>query len=283
MSKRDRYLLGVVALLAVVGGLWLLVFSPKLKDLRQASKDVDAAKTSYETARQEAQTFAQARLDFPEAYSEMARLGKAVPTHVDEASLVYQLDRLADRAGVKFESLSLESGDAEAQGAASAPAPAPAAPAPGGDAGNQSAAAAAPASPGSDPMTLGSVPANALATASAPSGSTTGGANMRVMHFNLEFKGQFFRLEDFLRGVKRLTWTREGDLLISGRLLTIDGMTFDSDGKKISMAATAYVLPASQGLYAGATPAGPAVTGATPQAASATGSSSPAPTAAVTP
>ena len=109
MSKRDRYLLSVVGGLAAVVGLWLLVFSPKLRDLEQASKDVDSAKTSYETARQEAQQFAQARLDFPKAYAEMARLGKSVPTHIDEASLVYQLDHAADRAGVKFQSLTLES------------------------------------------------------------------------------------------------------------------------------------------------------------------------------
>ena len=118
MSKRDRYLLSVVGGLAAVVGLWMLVFSPKLGDLRQARKDVDSAKTSYETARQEAQTFAQARLDFPKAYAEMARLGKSVPTHIDEASLVYQLHHAADRAGVKFQSLTLESDDAAAAGAA---------------------------------------------------------------------------------------------------------------------------------------------------------------------
>ena len=100
---------------------------------------------------------------------------------------------------------------------------------------------------------------------------------MRVMHFTFEFEGKFFRLEDLLRSIKRLTWTREGDLLIAGRLVTIDGITFDSEGNKVSMAATAYVLPASQGLFAGATPAGPAVAGATPQAASAPGSATPRP------
>ena len=279
MSKRDQYLLGVVGVLAAVAGLWLLVFSPKLKDLEQASKDVDSAKTTYETARQEAQQFAQARLDFPKAYAEMARLGKSVPTHIDEASLVYQLDRAADRAGVKFDSLTLEAADAAAQGAASAPAPP--APTPSGQAGNQ--AASTPAAPGSDPQVLGSVPANALATAAAPTGASTGAAEMRVMHFSFEFKGRFFRLEDILRGIKRLTWTREGDLMIAGRLLTVDGITFDSDGNKVVMAATAYVLPTSQGLFAGATPGGPAVTGATPQAASSGGSASPTPTATVTP
>jgi hypothetical protein len=281
VTKRDRYLLSVFGGLAAVVGLWLMVFSPKLGDLRQARKDVDSAKTSYETARQEAQTFAQARLDFPKAYTEMARLGKAVPTHIDEASLVYQLDHAASRAGVKFQSLTLDSDDAAAAGAATAAAPPP--PTPSGQGGNQSAVAATPATPASDPQALGSVPANALATASAPTGASAGAASMRVMHFSFEFEGKFFRLEDFLRGIKRLTWTREGDLIIAGRLLTIDGITFDSDGNKVAMTATAYVLPASQGLFAGATPGGPAVTGATPQAASAPGSATPTPTAAVTP
>jgi type II secretion system (T2SS) protein M len=280
VSTRDRYLLSVVGGLAAVVALWMVAFSPKLNELKQARKDVDSAKTSYETARQEAQQFAQARLDFPKAYAEMARLGKAVPTHIDEASLVYQLDRAADRAGVKFEVLTLSSDNAAAQGAASAPAPP--APTPGAQAGNQPAAA--PTTPtGPDPQTLGSVPANALAAASAPTGATAGAASMRVMHFSFEFTGKFFRLEDFLRGIKRLTWTREGDLMIAGRLMTIDGITFDSDGNKVGMSATAYVLPASQGLFDGATPGGPALTGATPQAASAPASGTPTPTAAVTP
>jgi hypothetical protein len=105
---------------------------------------------------------------------------------------------------------------------------------------------------------LGSVPAEAAATASAPAGATTGSANLRVMHYDLKFNGDFFRLEDLVRNVKRLAWTRRSDLQISGRLLTIDAITFDTNGKKVSMSVTAYLLPATEGLFAGATPAGPA-------------------------
>ncbi len=277
-------MLGGVAILGVVAAFWMLAFSPKLKDLNTARTNVDEAKTSYETARQEAQQFAQARLEFSAAYTQMAKLGKAVPTHTDEPSLVYQLARAANRAGVEFRSLDLDTGDTGQQGGAAPPAPAPA---PTGDAGNQAAGApAAPAAPatastsaGSGEL-LGSVPANAIATASAPTGAPTGSASLRVMHFNFEFSGPFTSLERLMRNIKRLTFTHRDQLQVAGRLLTIDGLTFDTDGNKVGMAVTAYLLPAGQGLFAGATPGGPAgVPGAAPQPAAAP-SSTPAPPAA---
>jgi hypothetical protein len=127
------------------------------------------------------------------------------------------------------------------------------------------------------------VPAEATATAGAPTGTTTGSANLRVMHYDLRFNGDFFRLEDLVRNVKRLAWTRGSGLQISGRLLTVDSITFDSNGKKVTMSVTAYLLPASEGLFAGATPEGPGSAGAPAATAAASGGTATPPTAAVTP
>jgi hypothetical protein len=307
LARRDRYLLGVVGLLALVGVFWFLAMSPKLKDLDKASKDVDAAETAYETARQEAQQYALARLQFPGAYSSMAKLGKAVPAKTDQASLLYQLDVAADRAGVKFVALELTGSDSAGAGdeGASAP-PAPAAPPAGESAGNQPAGSAPPAggqaagttggagatgapapagtetAEGSEDDTFGSVPADATLTAAAPAGSAAGSAELRVMHYSLNFEGSFFRLEDLIRNLKRLSWSSRRDLHISGRLLTIDAIDLSED--KVGIAATVFLMPSSQGLFAGATPAGPAGIGAaTPQTTAAPGAAPVPPTAAVTP
>jgi hypothetical protein len=259
MKQRDRYLLTSVCALAVVAAFWLVALHPKVSELSASNKDVAQAQSDYATARQEAQQFAQARLQFPRSYATMARLGKAVPANTDQPSLIYQLNQAAEGAGVRFASLSLNAAQST-----SAP------------------AAGAESSPESED-TLGSVPADAAATAGAPAGATTGAANLRVMHYDLRFNGEFFRLEDLVRNVKRLAWTRSSsDLQISGRLLTVDSITFDSKGKKVTMSVTAYLVPASEGLFAGATPEGPA-SPAAPAATASSGAAVTPPTAAVTP
>ena len=93
-----------------------------------------------------------------------------------------------------------------------------------------------------------------------------------------QFKGDFFDLEDLIHNMTRLVERRNQELAITGRLITIQG--FSLKRGKITVLATTYMLPADQGLFAGATPQGP--TDAAPQAAAA-GSATPAPpTAAVT-
>jgi len=251
MSARDRTILTGVAVLAVVAAFWILALQPKLGSLSDAKKELSTAKVSLETARAEAAESARARLDFPQAYAQLARLGKSVPANTDQTSLVYQLEKAADRAGVKFVGLTL------AASGGGAPAPAPVA---------GEGAGAQPAS--SHQELIGSVPADAVATAASPAGSTTGPAGLRVMHFTLDFEGSFFNLADFLREAKRMTWSRHKKLSISGRLVGIDSITLDTGGRHVQLNATTYLLPSGEGVFAGATPAGPATPGAS-QAASA--------------
>jgi hypothetical protein len=263
MRERDRYLLAGVGVLVALAAVWMLAISPKLKDLSAAKKDVAKAQSDYATARQEAEQFAQARLQFPRSYTTMARLGKAVPSNTDQESLVFQLNQAAEAAHVRFGSVSLTATQSSA-----------------------SSSESGESTPQSSEDTVGSeavVPADATATAGAPAGATTGSANLRVMHYELRFNGDFFRLEDLVRNVKRLAWTRGSDLQVSGRLLTVDSITFDSEGKKVSMSVTAYLLPAGQGLFAGATPQGPPNAAAPTPAASASSGTATPPTAAVTP
>jgi hypothetical protein len=290
VTKRDRFILAGVAALGVVAAFWILVLNPKLGELSDAKEQLAGAQSTLDEAKATATQYAQARLEFPDAYAEITRIGKAVPPHTDQTSLVYQLEQAADRADVKFTNLTLDSGEGGA--AAAAPAPAPAAPPAGseggatgatgatgstGATGAPAAATAAPAeavTPTPTEELLGSVPADAVATAAVPTGSTTGAASLRVMHFTLDFKGSFFRLEDFLREIKRMTWSRNKELSISGRLVSVDAIEFDSTGKHVKINATTYLLPSTQGLFAGATPVGPAGVGQ-PGAQAASGTAAP--------
>jgi Type II secretion system (T2SS), protein M len=254
MTQRDRYILIGVAVLGVFAAFWMLALSPKMKALKDVKKDLAAAEASLQQSRTQAAQYAQARLEFPKAYAQVARLGKAVPTNTDQTSLIYQIEKAADRANVDFDSLVLDS-----EGGAEEPAPAAAAPPAGatGQSGAQPASGQA-AAPVTTPEVLGSVPANALATAAAPTGASTGAASLRVMHFTLDFRGSFLRLEDFLREIKRMTWSNRKQLTVAGRLVSVDSIEFDTDGRHVKMNATTYLLPTGQSLFVGATPAGPA-------------------------
>ena len=72
---------------------------------------------------------------------------------------------------------------------------------------------------------------------------------------------------------------RNQEFAVTGRLITIQGFTMKRGD--ITVLATTYMLPADQGLFAGATPQGPAGAAA-PQAAAAGSAAPTPPTAAVT-
>ena len=119
----------------------------------------------------------------------------------------------------------------------------------------------------------------------APSGG------LETVPLELEFVGNFFHLADFFHDVKRFVHVANTDVVVNGRLVTIDGVSFSSDTTifpriKAALTATVYLSPLAQGTTAGASPTGPAPT--TPAAApvpptdGSTPASTPAPTAAAT-
>lgn len=108
MTKRDRIMLSVVVAVAVIAAAWMLAIKPtreEASDLAdqaaQASERRDAALASLANAKQ-------ARAEFAEAQIGIARLGKAVPTDDDIATLVFQLQGSARKAGIDFRSVRLD-------------------------------------------------------------------------------------------------------------------------------------------------------------------------------
>jgi hypothetical protein len=250
MTTRDRLVVTVIALLAVLGAAWMLVVSPERKQAAKLQAQVSEASSQLAGAQSEAANARQAQARYAAAYASVVTLGKAVPPGEEVPSLIYQLAQASNGKNVDF--ASIQSGGSSGAGAGGGS---------GTAAGGRTAAASA-----------------------APSASSAGGLNQ--MPFTFVFNGTFPALYKLFQRLNGFTVrTASGQLQISGRLLTIQGVklapaTGVGSAKTATgqltgtITATAYVLPASQGLTGGASPSAPAGA-ATTTASTGSGASSP--------
>jgi Tfp pilus assembly protein PilO len=250
MTTRDRLVLAVVAALVVLGAFWVLLVSPERKTASKLSSEVSTASAQLATVQGEASNALVAQQRYSAAYTSVVNLGKAVPPSEEVPSLIYQLAQASNQKNVEFSSIT--------SGASGASTP-------------SSGSAATPTA--------------------APTGFTQ-------MPFTFVFTGGFSDLYHlFLQLNKATVRTTSGGLSVSGRLLTLQGVKLEpvadaapgeSSAQKLTgtITATAYVLPAAQGLTAGATASSPtpAAGAASPASTSAaTSGSTPAPAATVEP
>jgi Tfp pilus assembly protein PilO len=93
------------------------------------------------------------------------------------------------------------------------------------------------------------VPAVGTSAEPVTPGATVGPEGLSAMPFTFEFTGKYFDLRDILATVRRSVGVHHnGDVKVSGRLLTIDGVTFTradptSTLTKAVVNATAYIAP----------------------------------------
>ena len=245
----------VVAVLAVAVlaiGFWMLLLGPKRDEASKLGADVEKAKASLTQHRAEVAQALEAREQFPVNYQQLVVLGKAVPGDDDTASLLVQLNRISERAGVSFRTLSLDAAKGEVP--ASSPASAPEAPSTEGAAGS--------------PASLTSP--TEVAASTLPLGAAIGPAGLGVMPYTLTFTGDFFHLADFIKGLDSLVKTQNERVTVDGRLLTINGFSLAPQRStgfpalEATFSVTTYLTPPEEGVTAGATPAAPAT--ATPAA-----------------
>jgi type II secretory pathway component PulM len=297
VTARDRIVLIVVAAAAVLGGFYMLLLKPKREEASQLTQQVATAEQRVQAARAQLAAGQQARATYAVNYATVARLGKAVPTDDDVPSLVYQLDSTAEATGVDFRSVKLSAGATSPATAASQSSGAAAAATSDQSGGEKSAAEKANGEPSGQSGSAGAAPAptgtttspaapTQAATAALPPGAVVGPAGLNTMPFTFSFEGDFFRLSDFLTRLERYIKPQGSAVDVRGRLLLVDGIALNAAGSgfpamKASIAATAYLLPASQGLFDGATPEGPSV--ATPTQPVSDGSAAPTAPATVTP
>ncbi len=119
MTLRDRLVITVVAVVAIVAAAWVLVVSPERKQANQLSGQVASAKAKLVSAESKLATARQAATRYASAYGSIVSMGKAVPTGQEVPGLVYELSQAAKRQGVKFESISVSTGVGAATPAAS--------------------------------------------------------------------------------------------------------------------------------------------------------------------
>lgn len=248
MTGRDRIVLIAVSTLAILGAVWLMVVSPERQQAAKLKSQVSAASAQLETAETQVANARGAQRRYTAAYASIVSLGKAVPPGEEVPSLMYQLAQASNQRKVAFSSIVS------------------------GISGSSSASASAAAKPASTAVT-----------------------GFTQMPFTFVFNGSFPELYHMFQQLNRFTVrTAAGGLQVSGRLLTIQSAKLSpsassgaaqASGKGPAqltgtITATAYVLPAAQGLTGGATPAAPAgAAGSSTRTASASTGSGSSPTA----
>jgi hypothetical protein len=236
MTGRDRVVLMVVVVLAVLGAGWLLVVGPERKQASTLQNEVNSASSQLASAESQLASARSAQARYSAAYASIVRLGKAVPPGREVPALLYELAQASGEKHVDLSSVVYGSSGGALTGTAAAVSP-----------------------------TL---------------------AGFTQMPFTFVFTGTFNDLYSLFTELNRFTVRgASGNLQVTGRLLTVQGakltpVTGSEAGKGGSelltgtINATAYVLPASQGLTAGATPSSPAG-GTTSVSSTSSGASSP--------
>jgi hypothetical protein len=250
MTQRDRTLIAVAVAALVVAAAWFLALAPQRKQADRLSHDVASERQALTQAQGDLAAGLAAKHGYDRAYTTVARLGAAVPEDDNVPSLIVQLQRAADATRVDFRELRV--GGASGSGAAPAPPP--------------------------PPTTTPGAPATQVTTATLPPGAAVGTAGFPTMPFTFIFTGDFFHLSDFVGRLERFLVVGNRRMLVNGRFMTIDGIALTAGPRgfpqiRANVTATAYLLPATQGLTDGATAAAPA--GTTPGAASGSNGSLP--------
>jgi Tfp pilus assembly protein PilO len=296
VTDRDKKILIVLPLIALVAFYWFVLLTPKREEKAEIGKQLTEVQATRDEAVSKAAQLDQARRGYAEDYSTVIRLGKALPTTLDAPSLIVQLDRAARGTGIEFDRIT--TGEREASAAAPPPAD-------GAEGGEKEGGSGGDAAAGGEPA--GTAPGqaveganNAAATANGESGAApaaagagtapeaAGGAaaGLESVPLDFEFTGSFFDLADFFHRMKRFVRVHNEQVLVRGRLITIDAFKFTSGEDfpqlKAEVKATVYLAPRAQGAAAGGTPAGPGPVTAPASGTETATTPTPAPTAAVT-
>lgn len=109
MSRKIRFVLGIIALVIVIALCWFFLLSPLRADIAATEESIDAERTKLATAQAK---LAQAEVTREEGKKNQARLlelAKMVPNSEEIPSLLIQIQDLADQSGIEF--LTITPGD----------------------------------------------------------------------------------------------------------------------------------------------------------------------------
>jgi Tfp pilus assembly protein PilO len=127
MTGRDRTVLIVVVVAAILGAAWILVVSPERQKAAQLNTKVAEAQAELTSAEGKVSSARAAQSQYASAYASLVSLGKAVPPSEEVPSLIEQLTSASEQKSVDFSSITDSS-----TGSSSASTPAAASTAAGG-------------------------------------------------------------------------------------------------------------------------------------------------------
>lgn len=105
MTGRDRMVLIAVVMLAIVAGGWMLVVSPERQQAKTLNTQVEAARTTLQTAQTQLADAKASQAKYASAYASVVSLGKAVPASQEVPSLIYQLSQATNERDIGFNSI----------------------------------------------------------------------------------------------------------------------------------------------------------------------------------
>ena len=280
LTDRDKKIALLIVPLALVLGYWFMVLGPKRGEATDLGARLAQAEKKRDGAQSQASQLEGSKNTYAKDYETVVRLGKAIPATLDMPSLIVQLDSAADGTGIRFKKI---------RAGARNVAPAPPAPTQGGSGGDAAAGGEKASTDGgkateqANEAAKTSDTANSAAGADAASGTAaakSGAPGLDSVPLEFSFTGSFFDLADFFHRTKRFVRVANEKIKVQGRLMTIDGLTFQAASFpviKAEVLATVYLSPKSEGTTAGATSEGPATTPAagTPAPAPAPAGNSP--------
>jgi Tfp pilus assembly protein PilO len=285
LNARDKKIVIFLVPVMLVAAFWFLLLTPKREEAASLGEKLVAAESRRDTAQETLRQAEASKGDYAKDYATVVRLGKAIPTDVDMPSLLVQLDRAAKGTNIRFAKIAAGPRTAPPVAPAAVPPPdgsstAPPAADAGGatattapgqatESANESAAAADGSSEASATAAGSPPPAAGAPSAAGTTTPTAAPPALDTVPLTFSFDGRFGDLADFFHEMKRFVRVANDRVRVDGRLMKIDGFTFDStDFPTITaeVTATVYLAPKTEGATAGATPQGPATTTTTPPA-----------------
>lgn len=250
MRSSNRLIVSIVIVAALAIGFWVLLLSPKREEADELSGQVETLEATLSQASSRLAAAEAAKQAFPDNYRQLVALGEAVPEGDETASLLVEINRIAEASKVEFHDILLSgSGETATPETPVAPPPTEMVPTPGSSSSGVPAAA--------------TVPPTEAAASLMPLGATIGPAGLGVMPYTLSFTGDFFEIADFIEDVDALVATHNAKIGVDGRLVTVDGFALIPTGNEkkdlsVSFVMTTFVTPPEQGITAGASPSEPA-------------------------
>lgn len=268
LTSRDRKIVGLLVPLVLLLAYWFFALAPKREESKSVTEKLAEAQGKRDTVQAQVGQLSAAKRSFANDYATVIRMGKAVPESVDMPSLLVQLDRAARGTGVDIKEIVVSPPETATGAAAATPPGGGGVGAGGNDAkspqGKMAQEAGNKVNTANEKSGASADAANQAGSSDAPaSGPSNTAPGLSSVGLQFKLCGGFFDMADFFHRMKRFVRVVNDDVVIRGRLITID--TFDLKpgetcrGLDGTVSATVYLSPkADGGVSAGASPSGPA-------------------------